>query len=349
MTNETSSNSIPAITSSAPKAAHSAGSTRATLAIIFSLLALAISGYQLWSSMDEKEGKVISPLLTQKSSDGELESRLKAQENTLTVMNDTFKKQIEAVEQKLNAVPAPKDISPEIAGAAATLQIKLADWEKQNAELRQQLKTELLNKSKNIAALSILEHVSRKAQLGLSFQNDIKELENVVVPNQTSAHAYNLLKGFDKPLSSDTALLAELHKLIPDFLAREKLDKTDNILDKIGIQLQKLIVVRRKNGQVNDETPTGKVLDELQTAIISGDWAKATSIASTFAEKDAAHLPKDFPAWHNKLRDRALTEEAVDALQHLVLNELQGVTAPQIMDAPKTDTKPAPKSDAQEP
>lgn len=349
MTNETPSNSVTAITAPAAKAPHQVASTRATLAIILSVLALAISGYQLWSTMDEKEGKVISPLLTQKSTDSDLESRLKAQENTLTVMNDTFKKQIEAVEQKLNATPAPKDISPEIAGAAATLQIKLADWEKQNAELRQQIKAELLNKSKAIAALSILEHVSRKAQLGLSFQNDIKELENVVVPNQTSAHAYNLLKGFDKPLSSDTALLAELHTLAPDFLAREKLDKTDNLLDKIGIQLQKLVVVRRKNGQVSDETPTGKALDELQTAIISGDWAKATSITSTLGEKDAAHLPKDFTAWHNKLRDRALTEEAVDALQHLVLNDLQGVTAPQIMDAPKSDAKSAPKTDAEEP
>ncbi len=309
---------------------------------MLSVLALALSGYQLWTTIDEKEGKIISPLVTEKAP-SDLESRLKAQENTLTVMNDTFKKQLEAVEQKLNAEPAQKEVSPDIAATAATMQSKLADWDKQNAELKQQIKNELLSKSKNIAALAILEHVTRKAQLGLSFKNDIKELENVVVPNQTSAHAYNLLKGFEKPLASDTALLAELHALIPEFLAREKLDKTDNLLDKIGIQLQKLVVVRRKNGQVSDETPTGKLLDTLQTTIISGDWPKATSIASTFAEKDAAHLPKDFPAWHDKLRDRALTEEAVNALQHLVLGDLQGVTAPPMLDVPKPEPKPKPE------
>ncbi|MBY0428235.1 MAG: hypothetical protein K2Q32_03350 [Alphaproteobacteria bacterium] len=346
MTNEApSNNSITSITSSKPKTAHVAGSTRATLAIIFSVLALSISGYQLWQSMDEKDGKIISPLVTEKASHADVDSRLKAQENTLTVMNDTFKKQLDVLEQKLNAVPAQKEVSADIAGTAAAMQIKLADWDKQNAELRQQIKAELLNKSKNIAALALLEHVSRKAQLGLSFQGDIKELENVVAPNPTSAHAYNLLKGFDKPLTSDTALLAELHTLIPDFLAREKLDKTDNIFDKIGIQLQKLVVVRRKNGQVSDDTPIGKSLDALQTAIISGDWPRATSIASTFAEKDAAHVPKDFPAWHDKLRDRALTDEAVNALQHLVLNDLQGVAVPTIVE-PKTESKSEPKTKA---
>lgn len=353
MSNESPpNNSITSLTSSNRKSVHVAGTTRATLAIIFSALALCISGYQLWQSMDEKEGKVISPLVTERASSTDLESRLKAQENTLTVMNDTFKKQLDAVEQKLNAVPAQKDtqidISADIAGAAATMQIKLADWEKQNAELRLQIKNELLSKSKNIAALAVLEHVSRKAQLGLSFQGDVKELEKVVVPNQTSAHAYNLLKGFEKPLTSDTALLAELHTLIPDFLAREKLDKTDNLLDKIGIQLQKLVVVRRKNGQVSDETPIGKSLSALQTAITSGDWSKATSIASTFSEKDAAHLPKDFSAWHDKLRDRALTDEAVNTLQHLVLNDLQGSTAPII--APiVNEPKPEPKTEPEAP
>ena len=342
--NSPSNNSMTAFAASIKKPMHTAGSTRATLAIIFSLLALAISGYQLWQSTDEKEGKVISPLLTEKSSNPDLESRLKVQENTLTVMNDAFKKQLDAVEQKLNTVaeqkPEQKEVTPDIAVTAAAMQLKLADWDKQNAELKQQIKNEMLNKSKNIAALAILEHVSRKAQLGLSFQNDIKELEKVVVPSQTSAHSYNLLKGFEKPLASDAALLAELHTLMPDFLAREKMDKTDNMLDKIGIQLQKLVVVRRKNGQVSDATPIGKSLDELQTALISGDWPKATSIASTFAEKDAAHLPKDFAAWNNKLRDRALTEEAVDALQRLVLNDLQGVSVPAIMDAPKPEPKP---------
>ena len=364
MTNEApSNNSMTSLTSSKSKPLHVAGTTRATLAFIFSIVALGISGYQLWQQVDENDGKVISPLVTEKSSNTDMESRLKAQENTLSVMNDTFKKQLDEMAQKLNTAPVQKEVSVDIAGTAAAMQIKLADWDRQNSELRQQIKNDMLNKSKNIAALSLLEHVSRKAQLGLSFQGDIKKLESVVVPNQASARAYNLLKGFEKPLTSDTALMAELHTFIPDFLAREKLDKTDNLLDKIGIQLQKLVVVRRKSGQVSDATPTGKSLDDLQTAIISGDWPKATSIAATFTEKDASHLPKAFPAWHDKLRDRALTEEAVNALQHLVLNDLQGVAAPAILDMPnpepklpepksieqKTQAKPDPKAEPEEP
>ncbi|MDX1922351.1 MAG: hypothetical protein SFW65_04395 [Alphaproteobacteria bacterium] len=329
MTNENSSSSSLMKSNSTinPKSPHIPGTTRATIAFIFSLLALGISGYQLWSTADVREGKVVSPLMTEKSS-SDMESRLKAQENTLTVMNDTFKKQFDTLQQKLAEIPAPSKDTAELSGTAAAVNIKMADWEKQNAELRQQIKAELLAKSKNIAALAVLEHITRKAQLGLSFQNDVKELEATIIPNETSAHAYNLLKGFDKPLTSDTALLNGLHALTPDFLAREKLDKADGLMDKIGIQLQKLVVVRKKNGQVDDGTPIGKSLDELQTAIVTGDWPKATSIASTFAEKNTVQLPKGFAEWQEKLRDRALTEEAVNALQHLVLNDLKDVSIP---------------------
>ncbi len=340
MTNEIPLNSTTALISPPNKPGVGAGAARATLAMVLSVLALAMSGYLFWSSVDEKDGKVVSPLVTETSSDVELENRLKAQENTLAVMNDTFKKQLDAMEQTLNALPARKDSIPDVAGATAAMQTKLADWDKQNAELRQQVKTELLNKSKNIAALALLEHVSRKAQLGLSFQNDIKKLEDVIVPDPVSTRACNLLEGFEKPLTSDTALLAEFGLFVPEFLAREKLDNTDNVLDKIGIQLQKLVVVRRKSGQVSDATPTGKVLDALQTALIRGDWPKATSLASTFSEKDGAHLPKDFAAWQERLRDRALTEESVNALQNRVLNDLQGVSEPRVIEVPHPEFRP---------
>ncbi len=359
MTNEpsTSSSLMKSDSTINPKSPHVAGTTRATIAFIFSLLALGISGYQLWSTADVREGKVVSPLMTENSS-SDMASRLKAQENTLTVMNDTFKKQLDALAQKLNEMPAPAKDTAELSGTAAAVNIKMADWEKQNAELRQHIKAELLAKSKNIAALSVLERITRKAQLGLSFQNDVKELEATIIPNETSAHAYNMLKGFDKPLASDTALLNGLHALAPDFLAREKLDKADGLMDKIGIQLQKLVVVRKKSGQVDDGTPIGKSLDELQTAIVTGDWPRATSIASTFTEKNPAQLPKDFASWQEKLRDRALTEEAVNALQHLVLNDLKDVgipvaepPAPASVAAPaeKPAVKKAPEKVSEEP
>ncbi len=307
-----------------PKSPHVAGTTRATIAFIFSLLALGVSGYQLWQTSDDREGKVVSPLRTE----SDIESRIKAQENHLAMLDDTYKKQIDELHKKINEIPPPNKDTVELSGTAAAVNIRMADWEKQNAELKQQIKWELISKSKNIAALSVLEHITRKAQLGLSFRNDVKELESAIIPNETSAHAYNLLKGFDKPLTSDTALLNGLHALIPDFLAREKLDKADGFLDKVGIQLQKLVVIRKKNGQVSDDTPIGKSLDDLQVAIISGDWPKATSIASSFAEKNPAQLPKNFTAWQEKLRDRALTEEAVNALQHMVMNDLKDVAIP---------------------
>lgn len=307
-----------------------AGATRATLALLISIVALAVSGYQLWLGMDEKEGKIVSPLIKQ-AAQSDIESRLKAQENTLTVMNDTFKKQLEEMQHKLDQQAAPKPEAPDM-GNTTAIQAKMAtkmdDLEKQNVDLRQQIKSELMDKSKNITALSLLEHISRKAQMGLVFQQDVKALEKVVISNDASAHAYNLLKGFEKPLTSDTALIAGLNQLIPDFLAREKLDKADGFFDKIGIQLQKLVVVRRKNGQVSDETPIGKSLDDLQTAIISGDWPKATAMVAALGEKGNSHLPKDFASWQDKLRDRALAEEAVSTLRTLVLGQLQGAPAP---------------------
>ncbi|NDE91138.1 MAG: hypothetical protein EB059_08410 [Alphaproteobacteria bacterium] len=185
------------ITSSGPRPVRTPGATRATFAFLFSLLALIASGYVLFTNLDEHQDKIISPLVTAKASSPDLESRIKAQETALTVMNDAFKKQIDGLQEKLNTLPEPKTKVIDTSASTLALQGKFAEWEKQNAELQQRLRSELQEKSKNIAALALLEHITRKAHLGLSFQNDVKSLENAIPLSEHSAHAYTILRGFD--------------------------------------------------------------------------------------------------------------------------------------------------------
>jgi hypothetical protein len=300
------------------------GVKRATLAFLFSLLAVLIAAYSLWQGQapERTAASTEEPALRLA-----LESRMKAQENTLGTFVEDVKKLREDMDTLAKTVPDAfpagetqnghaGDLS---AANASALQTRLAELEQKSASLQNDMKTDIGTKVKLLAALARTEAAAQKMRAGFVFRDEVQALEAPLAGSRAIAALAALRLQAEAPLAADADLRDGLRQLTPDFLAREKTDSADGLLEKIGVQLQKLIVVRHKNGVSAGDTPVAQGLDTLEAAIIQGDWEKAVALAAELAPK----APKDFPVWQEKLGKRAAAEKALQNLRSALLEEVQ--------------------------
>lgn len=313
----------------APSQTRRAGGARATFALFFSILALGASGYALWLTMQDRAPAVVAPLVRESTDHGAGQEKAArtAQEKAVTALQDEIRLLKESfaalsaqTAEAKAAVPVP--VLPVNTEAMEKIQQKLVELEARTSVGQSEIQADVARKARSLIALAMLDETQRHMEQGLSFSDDVAEMEANLPANEAMQQSFDALKkAATHPLSSDVQLKDGLRSLQPDFLAKEKMAAADNAFDKVLIQLQKLVVIRPKDGRKPSGSPVADALAALEQAIITHDWAKARTLAGTFADKG----PKDFPAWHAMLRARADAEELAQVLRKGLLADMQPV------------------------
>jgi uroporphyrinogen-III synthase len=286
----------------------------AVIALMFSCAALGVSLYALAYPQLGLDDKVITPLVRETSVDEEqvraavseaLAAQQKNQTNTLEALNAEL-------ENLKSRVAAPVEQKP--ATLPVEIQQKLAEIDNRTA-----------TSFKSLAALVQLEHIGLQAQSGLSFSDDLEALRKNIAQRDDLLPAFLALKSLkDKPLASDATLLHRLHRMAPQMLADEKLKQSNNFMDKMTAQLQKLVVIRAKDGTMMPGTPTANAVQGLENAVIAGDYAQAATLADALN----AHAPPEFAAWVQDVKTRADIAAHLRILREGLLDNLETRAAP---------------------
>jgi hypothetical protein len=335
------------------KPARSVGGKRATLALLLSVIALGVAGYSYY--LQEKGGRGMAfPLQAPAGSEAldAVEGRLDESDRTRAQII----RELTAIREEMNilaaraesakAVPAPAEssIAPAMTEAVKAMQEKVDEISKASEDVQSQIATSLNAKSNALALFTYLESIKRKVQQGTNFEPESKKLGRFFIAGSDGAAALNVLsQAALREGVSDQQLLDEFAPLATEMQAKEKLGKADGILDKISIQMQKLVSIRARDGKAEAGSVVAVTAEALRGAMLSQSWARAGKLADELN----AYQVKDYDAWLQKLHRRVSIEQAIAGLQDWAMAEFSPETKPE---AGKTEpivlepNEPAPES-----
>lgn len=300
-----------------PRPVKPAGGLRATLALLLSLVALAGAGYSVMQlqGMGGNTGSKYDVLAS--DIDG-LRNRLDdyANKHGLIIKElANLSDEMQAV-QKQGALQPPQGPDVNNAGAGEDnsasqkeMETRLAEIEDTLARQKDEVADTIKSKSHALALLARIQAVRYKLQQGLSYAADLKRISQLTADDQAALHTLAATQS-DEGLS-DQVLLQGLSPLATAFLAREKMQKADGVLDKVGIQLEKLVVIRAKDGHEAAQSPLARMMDELRKAIAAEEWGTVKKITDELK----ADPVKDFDSWYKPLLRRMDSENALTILE----------------------------------
>lgn len=298
-------------TSLAPfKKPKSVGGLRSTAALLLSLLACVVAGYGLLktSTTPAQDPSVVNNQLADMRT--RMDALQASQQKLETSLGDVRKEAqqlAETMPTKIAPVPS-HEISAELGR-------RVNELEKTQQELADRLAANKDAQSRTLAAYMLLENIGSKIGRGLRYTAELEKLQPLLDAEQAQSRPFQTLKSYvleDVHQGSDIALRANFRPLAAEILAKEKMDNATNFMDKVGVQLKKLVNIRPKEGAVFDGSPTAAKLNELATALEDEAWKQALTNAETLGVKTP---PRDYPAWISHLRLRTEVEAALDALR----------------------------------
>lgn len=328
------------------------GGKRATLALLCSLFALGISAYAVWESKFGGQGAVIAPLVqeaqntnaanaAEESIRQALQNRLSVQESSLLLFSEDIKKlktELGQLQQQ-NIGLASKAAAPteDHGEAVKGLEQKITELEQKSSVFQLEEQTKLSLMAKFLSAIASIEHMDEGLRQGLGIPDEtMPVLEQAAEGNaEATALVQKIKMATKEPLPSDVALREELHAFVPDFLAKEKMAGADNAFKRVLIQLQKLVVIRAKDGKTSGQTPVLEALGSLDEALRTDAWNSGTHIAVGLADK----APKEYAAWLQHYQSRAELAQAVNDLRTMLFNALShAAQAGAKIEMPKSET-----------
>jgi hypothetical protein len=324
------------------KTTRASGGVRATLALVFSLLAFVTSGFVLYENMMQDEG----PARPAPDATAALHTRIRAIETGASSLNENMaalKADVAKLAEDMKARPAtetPAVASPETARNLQDIETRLQAITAEARGIELRVKSDLALQSGKMATFALLQTIDGKMRDGIRFERDLKIVER----NLGRSGPLQVLNAYavGKPVS-DAVLQTELRQLSNEILAKEKMDQADGIVDKVGIQLQKLVTIRPKDGAKVEGSATATRIAQLQQAIEEQVWDDALQQAE--ALKDIG--PKDYAAWLQKLRTRVEAERALADLHATIVpppvEPVPTAPAPEVpaaSPAPQPATKP---------
>lgn len=297
-----------------PRPPRATGGMRATLALLVAFVALAIAVYGVVQIQGLGGNSANKYDILASDVDG-LRSRLDeyANKHTLIVKEiANIGDEIQALQKSATqggVVAANGAPSSEDTGAVKDLEARLSTLEEENTKQKNEVMDALKSKTTSLGLLASVQSIRYKLQQGLSYNAEIKRIETI--PDIDAVALQTLEQGKTQEGLSDQALLQGLTPVAAAFVAREKMQKADGILDKVGIQLEKLVVIRAKDGHDKAQSPMGRVMDELRRAMTAEEWDTVKKITDELK----ANPVKDFDVWYKPLLQRMDLEKAATALE----------------------------------
>ncbi len=272
------------------------GALRATLAFIMAFVALGLSSYTVWVQ-SETEPRVVVPLISEGTEGSPLQSRIQAQEN----VNATLAAEVGKLQQEIDALKgegaAPAKENPvsdakldELSQSASALEKKL-----QESEARQ---------ARALKVFALLQAIRQRMQDGAAFDAPLDELALLAPSGDASI---TVLKNYQADPTPDAELLGRWQRISADLATQAKVAGSKDVLDKVSIQLQKLVTIHPK-GQAAAPVPATAGIDKALRE-------QRFDAALTQAESLNVQNQADFADWLQKLRLRAAAEKAVAGLQ----------------------------------
>ncbi len=296
------------------------GAKRATLALVLSVLALAVSAFGVAMPFLEKEG-VLPPFLA---------AAIRPTAQTIPVVDQARDEAISRDMERLAArvdVLASRPLPPTVITAPSEeFRDRLGETQKNLEDLKDELHATLGRNMRVLAGLELLRTIRGKLRDGSDFSRALRKLgeDPPIFPDPpAAAKLAGSVRG--GPGLSDAALISGLQALGPRFVAREKMAHAEGFFQKLWLRMKGLVTIRPRDGMARPESPAGKSLEALQARLDAGDFSAALKTAEELQES----APPGFTEWRNSLSARAEGEQALDRLEDALLVRLRGgVIAP---------------------
>lgn len=292
----------------------SKGGAMAAFAVLFALLTLGLSGYTVWLLRFSGEDQTVSPLLRQEVLN---ETHVKALINQAfeshnRMLNDDldqFAAHLEKLSAKLDHLAAADKEETAKPSAPAPNDEKLRDV----------IVAEQTRQAGLLSALTQLDFISQQLRAGRNFHASLSKLKESLPQEAAIKEAVNALEALPGFLAGDDALIEQLRALEPAFKINEKIKDTPSVMDKLSLEVQKLVVVRPKDDHAPAETPQQQSLRDLQQAIAVGDWVRAETLAGDISK----NAPEGFAALHEALKARRAAEKNAATVRNALFDAIK--------------------------
>ena len=283
--------------------AKAGGRALAAIALLFAFLAVALSGYTIWLLRFSRDSQARQP-------EGLNEEHVKALvDQTVESRNRSLNEGLSQLTANVEKLTGEMEKQP----TADARPVPQPHYEK--------LQAQMVEEQKRVAgllgALTQLDLIENQLHAGRNFHTALAKLKESLP--ETVKDPVKSLEASPDPLAGDDALLQQLRSLEPAIAINAKIKDTPSMMDKISLEMQKLVVIRPKDETALAASPQQQASGELRQAIAAGDWEKAETLCAGLAK----NAPEGFAVFQEALKVRAAAEKNIAAIRAALFDALK--------------------------